>query len=421
MSNKNHLRKKAESIFKERASNINSNLTELDLLSLIHELEIHQIELEIQNKELKLAGNHSENLYRLFSENMEDLITLHDLNLKTIFASPSLEKITGLKMDEFIVTNFLEFLPSNPKEKTGFTKQHLFIVPLKHGITGKEIKLEILWKPLAHKKGEPQVFLLTSRDVTERELVLEELNRRLEKEIELNDLKTKFISMTSHELRTPLATIQSSADLMEIISDGMIEEKTSERLLKQIRKIHIQLSRLTTTLSDVMIFEKSNEDKVGNHQIEVDIRSLFIQLAFNHFGMTGNESKIQLDLGMEPVLLKSDPTLLFHVFRNLIENALKYTPEGSPKPILKLTRKEQSIEVQVIDFGIGIPQKEVRFIFDTFFRASNVRNIKGSGLGLSIVNDLVKKLGGKITISSTENKGSAFLILIPYERNNIIF
>jgi signal transduction histidine kinase len=224
--------------------------------------------------------------------------------------------------------------------------------------------------------------------------------------------------MTSHELRTPLATIQSSTDLMEIISDKIKEEKAHEGLLKQIRKIHVQLSRLTHIISDVMLFEKNNEGKLGYTQVDLDIKSLLIQLVFNQFGMNDNESRIQLELGNEPIMMKSDPALLILVFRNLIENAIKYTPEGSPKPILKIIRKEKSVELQMIDFGIGIPQDEAKFVFDTFFRASNVKNIKGTGLGLSIVNDLVRKLDGKMTLSSKENRGSTFTITIPYEREN---
>jgi len=167
-----------------------------------------------------------------------------------------------------------------------------------------------------------------------------------------------------------------------------------------------------------MLFEKNNEGKLGYTQVDLDIKSLLIQLVFNQFGMNDNESRIQLELGNEPVMMKSDPALLILVFRNLIENAIKYTPEGSPKPILKIIRKEKSVEVQMIDFGIGIPQDEAKFVFDTFFRASNVKNIKGTGLGLSIVNDLVRKLDGKMTFSSKENRGSTFTITIPYEKEN---
>jgi PAS domain S-box-containing protein len=379
---------------------------------------IASLNLNRQKRKAELLQMESESLYRILSENIDDIVSLHDLDFKTVYASPSLEKVTGFNPENFIGRDFFSLFNFKPNENSDFTKYPRFIIPLKHEITGKKIKLEMLWKPIYDENGELKSYLVASRDVTERELVLEELKKTLKKEIELNQMKSKFISMTSHELRTPLATIQSSTDLMEIISDKIKEEKAHEGLLKQIRKIHVQLSRLTHIISDVMLFEKNNEGKLGYTQVDLDIKSLLIQLVFNQFGMNDNESRIQLELGNEPIMMKSDPALLILVFRNLIENAIKYTPEGSPKPILKIIRKEKSVELQMIDFGIGIPQDEAKFVFDTFFRASNVKNIKGTGLGLSIVNDLVRKLDGKMTLSSKENRGSTFTITIPYEREN---
>jgi PAS domain S-box-containing protein len=413
------LRSEAEKIIKNRGPRVKRSQLKLSLSGLVHELEVHQIELELQNEELKLSRNRSENLYRIVSENMEDIITLHDLDLKTIYASPSLKKITGLNLEEFIVKNFLNFFDPKLDEMADSNKQLFFIVPFKHGITGLEIKLEMFWKTIFNHLGKPESFLLASRDVTERELVLEELKGSLEREVELNLFKSKFISMTSHELRTPLATIQSSTDLIEIISDGVKEEKAHDGLLNHVRKIHVQLSRLTRIISDVLLFENNKEGRLGTKQIEMDLKGLLIQLVFNQFAIKENETKIELELGIKPVILKSDPELLFHVFRNLIENAIKYTPEGSPKPILRIIRNEQSVDVQIVDFGIGIPQDEKKFLFNNFFRGSNVSNIKGTGLGLSIVHDLVKKLGGTITFSSKENQGSTFIISFPCERTKL--
>lgn len=376
---------------------------------------IASLNLNTEKRKAELHQMESESLYRILSENIDDIVSLHDLDFKTVYASPSLEKVTGFKPSLFIGKDFFSLFNFKPNENSDFSNFPRFIIPLKHGITGKEIRLEMLWKPIYNEQGELKSYLVASRDVTDRELVLEELKRTLEKEIELNQMKSKFISMTSHELRTPLATIQSSADLMEIISESVKEEKAYGGLVKQIRKIHIQIGRLTHIISDVMLFEKNSQGKLGYNQIELDFRSLLIQLVFNQFGLDEKESKIQLELGSESFLMKSDPTLLIHIFRNLIENAIKYTPEGNPKPILKLSRNEKSVEVQVIDFGIGIPAAETKYLFDTFFRASNVKNIKGTGLGLTIVNDLVRKLGGKMTFSSIENRGSIFTITIPYE------
>jgi len=87
---------------------------------------------------------------------------------------------------------------------------------------------------------------------------------------------------------------------------------------------------------------------------------------------------------------------------------------------LKMIRKEKTVDVQIVDFGIGIPQNDTKFLFNTFFRGSNVSNIKGTGLGLSIVNDLVRKLDGKMTFSSKENQGSTFIITLPLERKNLV-
>lgn len=377
------------------------------------------LNLNREKRKAELSQKHSESLYRLLSENIDDIVTLHDLELKTVYASPSLQKMTGFRPDQFIGKDFFAFFNFKPAEEFDFTQFPRFIIPLKHVVNGKEIRLEMLWKPIYMENGELTSYLAASRDVTERELVLEELKRNLEKEIELNELKSKFISMTSHELRTPLATIQSAADLMEIISDGIEEGKAHGALLKQIRKIHVQISRLTQIISDVMLFEVNNEGKLVYDQSEVDLKSLIIQLVFNQFALNENEPKIQLELGEQPVILKSDPGLLFHILRNLIENALKYTPEGAQKPILKILSKSNYVEIQVVDYGIGIPEEEARYVFDTFFRASNVKNIKGTGLGLSIVFDLVKKLGGKLTFSSVENQGSTFTFNLPYERKYI--
>jgi PAS domain S-box-containing protein len=419
-SDQNRLRSKAEEMVKSKSPNRNLAPTQTELLRLVHELEVHQIELELQNEELKLARDQSESLYRLLAENIDDVVSLHALDFKTIYASPSLEKVTGFRPEYFIGKDFFSLFNFKPDKHSDFTKYPRFIIPLKHGISGKEILLEMLWKPIYNDQGKLKSYLVASRDVTDREFVLEELKRTLEKEIELTQLKSKFISMTSHELRTPLATIQSSTDLIEIISEGVKEEKAHVGLVKQTRKIHAQLSRLTQIISDVVLFEKNNEGKLGYNQIDVDIKRLLVQLAFDQFGLKENESKIELELGHELIMVKSDPALLIHVLRNLIENAIKYTPEGSPKPILKMIRKEKTVDVQIVDFGIGIPQNDTKFLFNTFFRGSNVSNIKGTGLGLSIVNDLVRKLDGKMTFSSKENQGSTFIITLPLERKNLV-
>jgi PAS domain S-box-containing protein len=375
------LRSKAEEILQRRNSQKDRQLPAGDqLLGIFHEFEIYQIELEVQNEELKLAGDKSENLYRLISENIDDIVSLHDLDLKILYVSPSLEKLTGFKPEKFIGKKFFKLFDFNPDNYADFTTYPRYVIPLKHAVSGKEIKLEILWKPILNERGEIMSYLATSRDVTEREIILGELKGTLEKKIELNQLKTKFISMISHELRTPLSNI----------------------------------------ISDVILFEKNDHGKLDTIEIDVDLRSHLTQLVFNRFGLKDNKTKIKLDMGSGPLVVKSDPTLLTYVFGNLIENAIKYTPEGSPKPILKVIQNPESVEIHVIDFGIGIPADQTKFVLDTFHRATNAKDIKGTGLGLSIVTDLLEKLGGKLTFYTKEHLGSTFIVTIPYEKKNLI-
>ena len=422
----NQLRRKAESILKSNSFKENSAPTEADLLRLVHELEVHHVELKLQNEELILARERSEKIAQMYTSLYDfapigfftlskegKILTLNLSSSKMLGKPRSLLK--NIPLTRFIsekeIPVFNQFLEKAFSSKS---KESLDVKLI--GIGDSLIYAQLT--AIVEEEQEDQC-LLTVMDITDKELVLQELKRNLEKEIELNQLKSKFISTTSHELRTPLSTIQSSADLMEIISDGVKEEKAREGLFKQIRKIHVQLSRLTHIVSEVLLFEKSKEGKLGYTQLDVDIKGLIFQLSFNQFALNENESKIELELGPEPVMVKSDPVLLMHVFRNLIENAIKYTPEGSPKPILKMIRNEKSVEIQIVDLGIGIPQEDTKFLFNTFFRSSNVMNIKGTGLGLSIVNDLVRKLGGTITFSSIENQGSTFTITIPFERKNL--
>jgi signal transduction histidine kinase len=425
-SDPSQLRRKAEAILKSNFFKTNSAPTEADLLRLVHELEVHQVELNLQNEELILARERSEKIAQMYTS-LYDFAPIGYFTLsvegKILRLNLMGSKMLGIARSLLKNIPFIRFIPE--KEIPGFNQ----FLEKSFGSKSKEsfdVKLigtgdSLIYAHLTAIVDEENEdhCLLTVMDITDKELLLEELKRTLEKEIELNQMKSKFISMTSHELRTPLSTIQSSADLMEIISDRVLEENAREGLVKQIRKIHVQLSRLTHIVSEVLLFEKIKEGEFECDQIDVDIKSLLIQLVFDQFVLNENESKIELELGPEPVRLKSDPALLIHVFRNLIENAIKYTPNGSPKPILKMIRNEKSVELQLVDFGIGIPQEETQFLFNTFFRASNVKNIKGTGLGLSIVHDLVRKLGGALTFSSVENQGSTFIVSMPFERKNL--
>ncbi|MDX1666956.1 MAG: PAS domain-containing sensor histidine kinase [Saprospiraceae bacterium] len=239
----------------------------------------------------------------------------------------------------------------------------------------------------------------------------EELQRAFEKEKELSELKSRFVSMASHEFRTPLSTILSSADLIE-------EYKTEERHKRRLRhtnRIKSAVANLTGILNDFLSLSKLEEGRIQHQPVEIDLNGFCQEIKDDLSGLLKAGQEINLE-GIEAgqtVFL--DKKILKNILFNLLSNAIKYS--GPEKPIfLKFDIDRDRIRIAVVDQGIGIPAEEQQHLFSRFFRARNVENIQGTGLGLNIVKKYVDLMGGSITFESVEGEGSTFLVTLP--RNN---
>jgi len=251
--------------------------------------------------------------------------------------------------------------------------------------------------------------------VTERELGVKELKKAILKEKELNQLKSRFISMTSHEFRTPLSTILSSTDLLLVMSERENGNISKEQLDVHLNRILNQIKRLNNVINDVLILEQNEQGKVKSVSQPLYIIG-FISSLLSEFNDQKNPiNKIRLQFPVKEKLIYSDPTWLTHVFKNIVENAFKYSLPENQAPELTLVYRPKTFEITVKDYGMGIPKEDQKYIFDSFFRSKNVANIKGTGLGLNIVNEFVKKLGGKIIFKSELGEGSEFIVRLPYK------
>ena len=235
----------------------------------------------------------------------------------------------------------------------------------------------------------------------------ESLTISLEKEKEVNDLKSRFVSMASHEFRTPLSTILSSISLMAKYETTEDQPKRD----KHIDRIKSSVKTLTDILNEFLSLGKIEEGKVEVNFESFDL-TLFIQ------GLT-NEMNVILKNGQELVhthhgntICYSDAGLLKNVLINLISNAIKFSPENS-KITIATTIQNAQTEIKVIDHGIGIPEKDQVHLFERFFRATNVTNIQGTGLGLHIVGRYIELLNGHISYQSQLEDGSVFFIKLP--------
>ncbi|NNF20996.1 MAG: PAS domain-containing sensor histidine kinase [Saprospiraceae bacterium] len=236
------------------------------------------------------------------------------------------------------------------------------------------------------------------------------LKEALEKERILNELKSRFVSMASHEFRTPLSTVMSSASIISKYTD----EQSNDKREKHVERIKSAVSNLTGILNDFLSLSKLEENKVDLVLKDMNFVELIDTVADEIRGLLKDGQQIvQMTTGdSRPV--KTDIRILKNVLFNLVSNAIKYSPENTTIRCHATYLKEALI-IEIIDEGIGIPENEQKYMFERFFRASNVENIQGTGLGLNIVKRYLDLLNGNITFTSTPGKGSNFRVRIPIQ------
>ena len=236
----------------------------------------------------------------------------------------------------------------------------------------------------------------------------EELENALEKEKQLGELKSRFVSMASHEFRTPLSTILSSAAIINRYTESDQQEKRE----KHIQRIKSSVENLESILNDFLSLSKLEEGKVEQKQEAFEWLSFCEELAEDMQSMLKTGQKIVHEGPDKEVVVKLDKHHLKNILINLLSNAIKYSGEG--KTVYCRTRfTEEQLEIRIQDEGIGIPKGDQQHLFDRFFRATNVTNIQGTGLGLNITKRYIELMNGNISFKSEEGKGTTFLINIP--------
>ena len=242
--------------------------------------------------------------------------------------------------------------------------------------------------------------------IVELEKARDEASRSFEKEKDLNQLKTRFVSMASHEFRTPLSSVQLSASLI----DKYLQKEDPENILKHTSKIKNSVSHLTGILNDFLSLEKLEAGKTEVVIQEFDLVTYSeaiieeMQLIAKQnqnivYQHTGAQSKVKLD-----------QALLKNAVINLVSNAIKYSGENT---FIEFNTEVDDNEIFIIvkDNGIGIPVEEQKHLFEPFFRANNTGNIPGTGLGLNIVKRYVEMMGGQVICNSAQHKGTTITLI----------
>jgi PAS domain S-box-containing protein len=278
---------------------------------------------------------------------------------------------------------------------------------------GTEFPVEI---SLGHFKTEEDQFAIafiadiTKRKINEEKIIAQQLE--MEKEKEVNDLKSRFVSMASHEFRTPLSTVLSSVSLL---SKYTTTEDQSKRD-KHIDRIKSSVKTLTDILNEFLSLGRIEEGKVDTNPEIFDL--------VEFMNAMNNEMSVLLKPGQKFIYnhkgnmqTYTDSNLLKHIMINLLSNAIKFSPENASITIDTEVTSTHT-KISITDKGIGIPAADQVHLFERFFRATNVTNIQGTGLGLHIVGRYVELLNGTINYHSEFENGSRFILNLPSSIKN---
>lgn len=274
----------------------------------------------------------------------------------------------------------------------------------------------LLDKELKQKQAElSELNDALEEKVKERTKEIEEKNKQLEvaliREKELNEFQTRIVTTISHEFRTPMTTIMSSAEIMERLINN---DKPKEKVFRHTNLVKTSVKELLELLNDVLLIEKFDSGRYEVIKEDIDLDQYFEELLFRlEVGIGKNHTRdtnIQEKMGG----IYTDRKLFTQVLNNILSNAFKYSNQGSTV-FIDASVKDGNFYFSVKDEGIGMNKETLSMIFDSFYRAKNVTNIEGTGMGLSILKKSVDMLGGEIDVESEEGKGSEFKVKIPME------
>jgi PAS domain S-box-containing protein len=275
--------------------------------------------------------------------------------------------------------------------------------------------LEIIFSPIVQHNGQINSIVCTLRDITRQKTIEAALRRTIDKEREANLLKTRFIKTVSHQFRTPLAAIMLSSELLRNYFDQLAEkvenEKSSRRIERHFSTIHDEIRRLETILDEVLYISTTTDGTEEFAPTSVDIQ-MIINTCIESVGKANPLHQFNLHVTGDNSQVYVDPAIFQRIIHQLLSNAATFGPDSHQVDVY-LALRSTEIQIDVVDYGIGISPGEIEQLFQPFFRGQRGDTITGAGLGLTIVRHGVTVHGGSVSVTSDPQDGTRFRVTLP--------
>ncbi|WP_442846127.1 PAS domain-containing sensor histidine kinase [Leeuwenhoekiella sp. H156] len=379
-------RKKAERDLKHWASIFNDSLNEIFIFDA-QSLKF----LDVNKGAIRNIGY-----------SLSELREMTPLNIKPDFSK-----------EEFL--QIIEPLLEDKEEKIKFYARHQrkdgtqypVEIHLQKSISGTKVTLVAIILDITEREQYTQKLEATVAERTKQ------LKEALEKEQELGELKTKFLSLVSHEFKTPLSGILTSA----ILAGKYTAEDQQDKRDKHLKTIQSKVKYLNNIINDFLSIERLEKGKVNYNFSSFPLTKVVNEVVYDANMLLKEGQIISYPQGIDNIHIHFEEKILELALTNLISNAIKYSSENSTIH-LSAQENQDRLVIKVRDEGIGIPEEEQKHIFERYFRAENALLNQGTGIGLNIVKSHLENLGGSISFTSTYNEGSEFSIEIPLNKTD---
>jgi PAS domain S-box-containing protein len=375
-----------------------------------------------QLKTIEEALRDSEKFIQSVANATPDIIYVYDLlERKTIYSNREMPEILGYTKEELSTLNWrnYELVHEDDRERMigRLTPESL----ARYGENSIEQECRLRhkdgsWRWIYSREtifsddehGVPRTLLGVAQDITLRKQNEEALEMALHRERELNELKSRFVSMVSHEYRTPLAVIRTNADLLGHYRKRLDDASIDMRL----ERINNEVTHMTDLLDEVLFLSKAQAGKLEPQLERMNLSALVSSTVETWRGNATDKHRLEAVVLQPDVQIVADPNLLRVVMTNLLSNAVKYSPEGGSVRCAVSVEDGHAV-IRISDEGIGIPQSDLPHLYEDFHRATNVGTIQGTGLGLSITRQMVKLHSGEMSMESEVDKGTTVTVRLP--------